>query len=61
MTFYPNDPSARNRASAANRLPIPDPVLLDRHTRLIASKYNVSPGMARIVAEMVGASMEARQ
>jgi hypothetical protein len=60
VSNLPNDLASRNRLSAAKRLPNPDPLLLDRHTRLIASRYNVSPGMARIVAEMVGASTEAR-
>jgi hypothetical protein len=51
--------SARNRAPAANRLP--DHTALMLTARTIERRYGVSPGMARIVAELVGASIEARQ
>jgi hypothetical protein len=57
----PNGPAFCNRPSAANRLPNPDPLLMDYAARTIERRYNVSPGMARIVAELVGASIEARQ
>jgi hypothetical protein len=46
-----------NRAYAANRLPNPDPLLMDYAARTIERRYNVSPGMARIVAEMVSTSL----
>jgi hypothetical protein len=54
-----NDLSARNRAPAANRLPDHNPLMLA--AGVIQRKYNVSAGMARIVAELVGASIEVRQ
>jgi hypothetical protein len=53
----PNNHASRNR----NRLPSPDPLLMDYAARTIERRYNVSPGMARIVAELVTASIEARQ
>jgi hypothetical protein len=51
--------STRNRAPSANRLP--DHIALMLAARTIERRYSVSPGMARIVAELVGASIEARQ
>jgi hypothetical protein len=54
--------SPRNRATAANRLPIPDPLLMDFATRRIASRYSVNLTHARLVAEMVASSIvEARK
>jgi hypothetical protein len=53
-----NRPAARNPASAVERLPDYSSLMLAART--IERKYNTSPGMARIVAELVGASMEAR-
>jgi hypothetical protein len=54
--------SPRNRAHAADRLPVPDPLLMDLATRKIASRYSVNLTHARLVAEMVNASIvEARQ
>jgi hypothetical protein len=62
MALYTNDLSTRNRAPAANRLPIPDPLLMDFATRRIASRYSVNLTHARLVAELVNASIvEARQ
>jgi hypothetical protein len=55
MINLQNDPSARNRASAAYRLP--DHASLMLAARQIERRYNTSPGMARIVAELVGASV----
>jgi len=52
-----NNHASRNR----NRLPNPDPLLMDYAARTIERRYNVSPGMAKIVAELVTASLEARQ
>jgi hypothetical protein len=52
-----NSHASRNR----NRLPNPDPLLMDYAARTIERRYNVSPGMAKIVAELVTASIEARQ
>jgi hypothetical protein len=48
-----------NRVSAANRLPDHTPLMMAART--IERRYNVSPGMAQIVAELVGASIKARQ
>jgi hypothetical protein len=60
MTFLPHKPAPFNRVSAANRLP--DHTSLMLTARTIERRYNVSPGMAQIVAELVvGASIEARQ
>jgi hypothetical protein len=53
----PNNHASRNR----NRLPNPDPLLMDYAARTIERRYNVSPGTAKIVAELVTASIEARQ
>ena len=58
MINLQNDHSTRNRAPTANRLP--DHASLILAARTIERRYSVSPGMARIVAEMVGASIEAR-
>jgi hypothetical protein len=57
MALYTNDLSARNRISATNRLPNPDPLLMDLATRRIASRYSVSLAHARVVAELVSASL----
>jgi hypothetical protein len=54
-----NDLSTRNRAPAANRRPDHSALMLA--ARQIERKYNTSPGMALVVAELVGASIEARQ
>jgi hypothetical protein len=62
MSFLTHKPAPFNRVSATNRLPSPDPFTLDYARRHIERRYNVSPGMARIVAELVNASIvEARQ
>jgi hypothetical protein len=53
----PNNHASRNR----NRLPSPDPLLMDYAARTIERRYNVSPGMAKIVAELVTTSIEGRQ
>ena len=57
MINLPNNYASRNR----NRLPNPDPLLMDYAARTIERRYNVSPGMAKIVAELVTASIEVRQ
>jgi hypothetical protein len=57
MINLPNNHASRNR----NRLPNPDPLLMDYAARMIERKYNTSPGMAKIVAELVTASIESRQ
>ena len=57
MINLSNSHASRNR----NRLPNPDPFLMDYAARTIERRYNVSPGMAKIVAELVTASIEARQ
>jgi hypothetical protein len=59
MINLPNDLASRNMASAANRLP--DHISLMLAAGVIQRKYNVSPGIAQIVAEIVGASIEVRQ
>jgi hypothetical protein len=60
MSVYTTDLSARNRApAAADRLPDHSSLMLAART--IERRYSVSAGMARIVAELVGASIEARQ
>jgi hypothetical protein len=59
MTIYTTSPSTRNRAPAANRLLDHSALMLA--ARQIERKYNTSPGMALVVAELVGASIEARQ
>jgi hypothetical protein len=41
----------------APQLPNPDPLTMDYAARRIATRYNVSAGMARVVAELVGASI----
>jgi hypothetical protein len=58
MRLYPTDPSACNRPSAAPRLP--DFAGLQLAADKIQRKYGVSPGLAKIVAEMVGASIGVR-
>jgi hypothetical protein len=53
-----NSSPPRNRISAANRLPNPSPLsTMDYSARLISRRYNVSPGMARIVAELVATAV----
>ena len=59
MVNLPNDHSTRNRAPAATDR-LPDHASLILAARTIERRYSVSPGMARIVAEMVGASIEVR-
>jgi hypothetical protein len=59
VTNLQNDLRPRNRASATKRLP--DHAGLMLAAGAIQRKYNVSPGMALVVAELVGASIEARQ
>jgi len=61
MSLYTNDPSARNRASATLRLPNPDPLTMDFAARRIATRYNVSPGLAAIVAELIASSLGDRR
>ena len=48
-------PAARNRRPAANRLP--DHTALMLAARTIERRYNTSPGMALVVAEMVQAAV----
>jgi len=61
MAIYTTGIAPRNRAPA-NRLPIPDPLLMDFATRRIASRYSVNLPHARLVAELVTASIgEARR
>jgi hypothetical protein len=55
MSPYTTALSTRNRASAANRLP-------DHHSLMLAAgviqrRYNTSPGLALVVAEMVQAAV----
>jgi hypothetical protein len=52
-----NRPGEYKAVSTAARLPNPDPLTMDYAARRIASRYNVSPGMARIVAELVSTSV----
>jgi hypothetical protein len=59
MTSLPHKPAIFNRASAVTRLP--DHTFLMMAARTIERRYNTSPGMARIVAELVSASVEARR
>jgi hypothetical protein len=47
--------------AAAVRLPNPDPLTMAYAARRIATRYNVGLPLARIVAELIGASLEARQ
>jgi hypothetical protein len=54
-------PVARNRASAVNRLPSPDPLLMAYATNRIVRQYGVSLPMARIVAELVNTSLVDRR
>ena len=61
MRNLPNDLASRNRLSAANRLPNPDPLLMDYAARRISRRYNVGPALARVVAELVSASVEVRR
>jgi hypothetical protein len=53
--------AARNRASAANRLPSPDPLLMAYATNRLVGRYGTSIPMARIVAEMVYTSLGDRR
>jgi hypothetical protein len=55
MAYLPHKPAAFNRASAANRLP--DHTSLMMAARTIERRYNTSPGMARIVAELVASAV----
>jgi len=55
-----NRPGDYKTASAVERLPNPDPLLMDYGARRIAAKYNVNITLARVVAELVGASFERR-
>ena len=57
MSNLSNNHASRNR----NRLPNPDPLLIDYAARTIERRYNVSRGMAKIVAELVTTSIEACQ
>jgi hypothetical protein len=57
MTFLPYKPAPFNRLSAANRAPNLDPLILDRDARQISGRYNVSPGMALIVAALVASAV----
>jgi hypothetical protein len=57
MTFLPHKSAVFNRAPAATRLPNPDPFTIDYASRHIERRYNVSPGMAKIVAELVAAAV----
>jgi hypothetical protein len=59
MTYLAHRPAFFNRASAAHRLPDHSSLMLAART--IERKYNTSPGMALVVAELVTASIEARQ
>ena len=61
MHSLQNKPAPRLGASATIRLPSPDPSTLAYAARTIERRYNVSPGMARIVAELVGASIGGHQ
>jgi hypothetical protein len=45
------------KASAANRLPNPDPLTLDRAARQISGRYGVSLAHARVVAELAAAAV----
>lgn len=58
---YPRIIAARNPASAAMRLPNPDPPTMDCAARRIATRYNVGFPLARVVAELIGASLENRR
>jgi hypothetical protein len=60
-TTLTHDPAARNPATAVERLPNPDPLTMDYAARKIASRYNVTAALARVVAELVGASLENRR
>jgi hypothetical protein len=55
MTYVTEFPVSRKRAPAANRLP--DHTSLMLAARTIERRYNVSPGMARIVAELVATAV----
>ena len=57
MTYLTELPVSRKRAPAANRLP--DHTALMLAARTIERRYNTSPGMALVVAEMIGASIKA--
>jgi hypothetical protein len=59
--LYPQNRPFRNNTTAAERLPNPDPATMDYAARKIATRYNVGLPLARVVAELVGASLEARQ
>jgi hypothetical protein len=59
MTLYPNYSSARKRTSTADRLP--DHSSLMMTARTIERKYNTSPAMALVVAELVSTSLVDRR
>ena len=61
MHTLPTVPAACNQASAANRLPSPDPLLMAYATNRIVRRYGVSVSMARIVAELVHTSLGDRR
>ena len=56
MNNLPINSASRNH----NRLPNPDPSTMDYAARRIASRYSVSLAHARVVAELVSTSIEAR-
>jgi hypothetical protein len=55
MTLLPHKPAVFNRPSATSRLP--DHAGLMLAARTIERRYNTSPGMALVVAEMVQAAV----
>jgi hypothetical protein len=59
-TMYPTAAPRCNPISMAERLPNPDPRTMDYAARRIATRYNVGLPLARVVAELIGASLEAR-
>lgn len=61
MRTLANGPSRRNPVSMTERLPNPDPLTMDHAARRISTRYNVNISLARVVAELIGASLEARQ
>ena len=54
MNTIQADQAARNRAPS---LPYPDPLAMDYASRRIARRYNVGLPLARVVAELVSASI----
>ena len=55
-----NCPGDYKTGSAVERLPYRNRLLMDYRARRIAAKYNVNITLARVVAELVGASFERR-